>query len=110
MVLSSKNVKKMYTGMVTYHYDLPMSRFFKRYKQLAFNDSSLKSGDSVLVFCCGTGLDFPYILKKIGEEGRIVGVDFSADMLNIAQKKIKKNSFKNVLRNVIRSFLDCLKF
>ena len=96
MVLNSIRVRKMYTGMVTNHYDLPISHFFKRYKQLAFNDSSLKSGDSVLVFCCGTGLDFPYILKKIGEEGRIVGVDFSADMLNIAQKKIKKNKWENI--------------
>ena len=36
MVLNSIRVKKMYTGMVTNHYDLPISHFFKRYKQLAF--------------------------------------------------------------------------
>lgn len=96
MPLDSKSIKKMYTGMVTNHYDLPISHFFKQYKEIAFKDSSLKAGDRVLVFCCGTGLDFPHILKKIGKEGEIVGVDFSDDMLSIAKKKIRKNKWDNI--------------
>lgn len=96
MDLESKDIKKIYAGKAAKNYDLPISHFFANYKRLAFNDSSLKKGDSVLVFCCGTGLDFPYILEKIGKEGKIVGVDFSAEMLNQAKKKIRKNGWKNI--------------
>ena len=73
-----------------------MPPFFVRWRKLAFNDSSLKSGDRVLVFCCGTGLDFPPILKKIGKDGEIVGVDFSSEMLNKAKEKISKNKWENI--------------
>ena len=96
MPLNAESVKKMYTGMVTNHYDLPISHFFKHYKEFAFNDSSLKPGDNVIVFCCGTGLDFQHIQNKIGETGKIVGIDFSADMLRLAQKRIDKKNWRNV--------------
>ena len=96
MSLDSKRIKKIYSGGTAKHYDLPISHIFKRYKKLAFNDSSLKRGDRVLVLCCGTGLDFSHILKKIGEEGKIIGIDFSAEMLRIAEKRIKRNKWKNV--------------
>ena len=96
MPLNAESIKKMYTGMVTNHYDLPISHFFKQYKENALNESSLKQGDKVIVFCCGTGLDFSHIQKKIGETGKIVGVDFSADMLKAAQKRIKKKGWKNI--------------
>jgi len=65
-------------------------------KRKAFEDSSLKKGDRVLVFCCGTGLDFPYILDKIGREGEIIGIDFSNEMLNSARKKILMNKWENI--------------
>jgi ubiquinone/menaquinone biosynthesis C-methylase UbiE len=96
MTLKSETIRKIYSGMATHHYDLPISHFFGTYKKKAFADSSLKEGDNVLVFCCGTGLDFPHILKKIGRNGKIVGVDFSSEMLKSAKEKIKKNNWENV--------------
>ncbi len=71
-------------------YDLSMPPFFTRWKQKAFNDSSLKSGSRVLVFCCGTGFDFPHILRKIDKDGEIVGVNFSSEMLNMKKEKIRR--------------------
>ncbi len=96
MTFESKIIKEIYAGKVAKNYDLPMSHFFGRFKKSAFNSSSLKSGDRVLVFCCGTGLDFPYILKKIGNDGKIVGVDFSSEMLSKAKGKIRKNKWGNI--------------
>lgn len=96
MTSKSKNIEKIYSGITAKHYDLPISHFFGKYKQLAFNESSLKIGDTVLVFCCGTGLDFPHILNKIGREGKIVGVDFSSEMLEIAKKRIRKKKWENI--------------
>lgn len=96
MTSGSKKIEKIYSGITAKHYDLPISHFFGKYKKLAFNESLLKTGDKVLVFCCGTGLDFPHILKKIGKEGKIVGVDFSPEMLEIAKKKMRKKKWENI--------------
>ena len=94
MPTKPENVATLYANRITaMHYDLPISHFFGNYKRLTFEDSSLKTGDKVLVFCCGTGLDFPHILRRIGKDGHIVGVDFSAEMLSIAAKKISSSTF-----------------
>jgi SAM-dependent methyltransferase len=92
----SKNIKEIYSGKVARKYDFSMPPFFKSWKKKAINESSLKSGDRVLVFCCGTGLDFPYILEKIGRDGKIIGVDFSGEMLDSARKKIRRNRWENI--------------
>lgn len=94
--MKSKTIRKIYAGITAKHYDYPISHFFGKYKKLAFKESSLKNGDSVLVFCCGTGLDFPHILPKIGNEGKIIGIDFSSEMLEMAKKRIKKNKWGNI--------------
>jgi demethylmenaquinone methyltransferase/2-methoxy-6-polyprenyl-1,4-benzoquinol methylase len=92
----SQRLMTLYEGKQARRYDSHVSRLFGRYKGDAFNESSLKTGDKVLVFCCGTGLDFPFILEKIGKEGLIVGVDFSPDMLQVANEKVIKNKWENV--------------
>ncbi|MCK5129451.1 MAG: methyltransferase domain-containing protein [Clostridiales bacterium] len=96
MTQSSQKIKNIYSSYIAWHYDLPISNLFGRFKKKAFNASSLKKGDKVLVFCCGTGLDFPAILNKIGQEGKIVGVDFSSEMLSQAQEKVEKSGWDNV--------------
>jgi ubiquinone/menaquinone biosynthesis C-methylase UbiE len=50
----------------------------------------------VLVFCCGTGREFAAILERIGSEGSIVGVDFSAAMLARAQHTLEREGWTNV--------------
>jgi len=96
MDLNSDRIREIYTGRVVDKYDSFMSHFFKNFKKKAFSQSSLITGDQVLVFCCGTGLDFPYILKKIGKKGKIIGVDFSKDMLALAERKIRKYGWNNI--------------
>ena len=53
-------------------------------------------GDRVVVFCCGTGLDFPPILERVGNRGQIIGIDFSAQMLRLAKEKVQKFKWNNV--------------
>ncbi len=93
---NSKRVEIIYAGKVAKKYDFSIAPFFATYKKRAFDESSLKKGDQVIVFCCGTGLDFPNILNKIGSEGKIVGVDFSSEMLVSAKEKIKKGNWQNI--------------
>ena len=96
MKTESNKIKEIYSGKVTKHYDLPISHMFRKYKEKVFDVSSLKRGDRVLVYCCGTGLDFSEIENRIGEEGHIVGVDFSPEMLEKAKQRIEKHGWNNV--------------
>jgi len=96
MSVDSNEVEDIYSGKVAKKYDFKVPPLFKRWKKKAFNESSLKKGDHVLVFCCGTGLDFPPLLEKIGPEGKITGVDFSEVMLEKTREKISKNNWKNI--------------
>ncbi len=95
MTLDSKKIEEIYAGSVAKEYGSSMARF-EKFKEEAVNDSSLKKGDRVLVFCCGTGLDFPHILKKIGKEGTIIGVDFSSEMLKKAEEIINEEKWENI--------------
>lgn len=96
MNLQAKTIEGIYAGPVAKKYDMSMGHFFARLKEKAFKESTLKAGDHVLVFCCGTGLDFPHILRRIGEEGKITGVDFSGKMLKRAAEKISRNNWSNI--------------
>ena len=96
MSFESKKIAKIYTGDLARKYDFSLPPFFEIWKKKAYNDSSLKRGDMVLVFCCGTGLDFPYILNKIDKDGKIIGVDFSNEMLKKAEEKVRRNKWENI--------------
>jgi ubiquinone/menaquinone biosynthesis C-methylase UbiE len=65
-------------------------------KKSAVNKLGLKRGDHVIVFCCGTGQEFPFIQERIGPEGQILGVDWSDGMLEQARRKIADNGWMNV--------------
>ncbi len=44
-------------------------------------------GDKGLDICCGSGDLTRILAKKIGSQGEIIGLDFSADLLAVAQEK-----------------------
>ncbi len=68
----------------------------KSYRRKAVSALKLKLGSTVLDVACGTGLNFPYLEKEIGDKGRIVGVDITPAMLNKANDKIIKYGWKNI--------------
>ena len=65
-------------------------------KKAAVNELDLKRGDHVIVFCCGTGLEFSFIQTSIGPEGKILGVDWSDGMLERARRRIMDNGWTNI--------------
>jgi len=55
---------------------------------------ALQAGEQVLDAGCGTGLLLEQMALSIGDKGRAVGVDFSADMLEVADQRCR--GFSNV--------------
>ena len=58
--------------------------------------ASLKKGETVVDLGCGGGFDCFLAAREVGEEGRVIGVDMTADMISKARDNAKKTSFLNV--------------
>jgi demethylmenaquinone methyltransferase/2-methoxy-6-polyprenyl-1,4-benzoquinol methylase len=56
----------------------------------------LRQGDTVLDVGCGTGLNFRTLVEAVGPTGRVIGLDRSAAMLNMAKRRVAANSWSNV--------------
>ena len=61
-------------------------------KILALKILKIKPKSNVLDICCGTG-DFTSIISKIEPRANVIGLDFSTEMIKLAQKKNPKKVF-----------------
>jgi len=61
-----------------------------------FTLGPLSRGETVLDIGCGAGLDTLIAAIMVGPEGKVIGVDLVADMLQRAKVNLKKTSLKNV--------------
>jgi ubiquinone/menaquinone biosynthesis C-methylase UbiE len=62
--------------------------------------SGIKMGDLVLDLACGTGVVTRKISSKIGNSGKVIGVDISPGPIKIAKKWITKKNVKFVVTDV----------
>lgn len=58
--------------------------------------ASLKKGETVLDLGSGAGVDCFLAAKRVGETGRVIGVDMTPEMLKRARENAKKGNYKNV--------------
>ena len=58
--------------------------------------ASLREGETVVDLGCGGGIDVFLAAKRVGDKGRVIGIDMTEDMLNKAKANAKKAGFKNV--------------
>lgn len=58
--------------------------------------ASLKEGDVVLDLGSGAGFDAFLSAKRVGETGRIIGIDMTPEMIAKAQENAKKGNYTNV--------------
>lgn len=66
----------------------------KRWRRLCVRWAGVERGDAALDVCCGSG-DFAFALAEtVGREGCVVGTDFSASMLRIAENKAVKRGLE----------------
>lgn len=58
--------------------------------------SKIKQGDIVLDLGCGAGFDCFLASKKVGENGKVIGVDMTEEMIKKARLNAEKMNIKNV--------------
>jgi len=58
--------------------------------------ASLKEGETVLDLGSGAGLDCFLAANKVGEKGRVIGVDMTPEMIDKARENARKGRYKNV--------------
>lgn len=63
-----------------------------RGRRRAVRALNLTPGAAVMEIGCGTGLNLPLFQRAVGPTGRIVGVDFSAEMLARASRRCTPNT------------------
>lgn len=68
----------------------------QHYRQMAVQNLELKQGDCVVELGCGTGLNFPLLQKAVGPSGKIIGIDLTDAMLDVARRKIESAGWRNV--------------
>lgn len=101
MALNRQEIRDLYRQRAG-RYDLTANLYYLigfrewHYRHRAVDALQLKEGDTVLEFGCGTGLNFSLLKKKIGPEGRIVGVDLTDRMLERAGERVRRHGWRNV--------------
>lgn len=58
--------------------------------------AGLKEGETVLDLGSGAGLDCFLSAKKVGENGKVIGIDMTSEMVEKARENATKGDFKNV--------------
>jgi ubiquinone/menaquinone biosynthesis C-methylase UbiE len=104
---NSLNINELYTSnYIKYHFDSLskdywMSEVFSfnlmsYWRKKALNKIEIKQGDVVLDIMSGTGENADLLSKIVGENGRVLCLDISEKMNQIARINIQKKQLENV--------------
>ncbi len=78
------------------YYDLMLSLIslgsYSHFIEKAIEKMDIKHGQSILDFGSGTGKNDCFMAKKVGSEGKILGLDISEEMMRIARKRCQSYS------------------
>jgi len=58
--------------------------------------SNIREGDVVLDLGSGAGFDAFLAVKKVGDSGKVIGIDFTEDMIERSRELANKYGYKNV--------------
>ncbi|NIA08646.1 MAG: class I SAM-dependent methyltransferase [Nitrospiraceae bacterium] len=84
---------KFYDRIIELHAHDPQGRL----RRALADRTGLKAGDRSLDICTGTGAVPPVLAEKVGDNGLVVGLDFSKGMLQKATEKISTRGIKNIV-------------
>ncbi|GAB7017169.1 class I SAM-dependent methyltransferase [Halostagnicola bangensis] len=71
-------------------------RDFEPIREELIADLEVSEGDTVLEIGCGPGVNFDLIRNAIGEDGRLLAIDYSPAMVEKATHRVEENGWENV--------------
>jgi demethylmenaquinone methyltransferase/2-methoxy-6-polyprenyl-1,4-benzoquinol methylase len=89
-------VRRSFEGFRARLYDVIVRPVSAGYRALAVERLALQPGETVIDLGCGTGLSLPLLAAAVGEQGRVIGLDASPDMLALARRRIEAGGRRNV--------------
>ena len=69
--------------------------------------ANLQPGEVVVDFGCGGGIDVILAAHKVGEQGRVVGIDFASQMVEQAKQAVAERGLQD--RNIEFRVADLAK-
>jgi ubiquinone/menaquinone biosynthesis C-methylase UbiE len=78
------------------HYCLPPLGFWDRYGAATVARLPLAAGHAVLDLCCGAGASAIPAARAVGPDGRVLGIDVAAPLLELAQARAARDGLANV--------------
>lgn len=67
-----------------------------KWRNITMKKMAVTKGSHALDLCCGTGDWTISLAKSVGAEGKVIGLDFSQNMLKIAEEKVKQEQLHQV--------------
>lgn len=67
-----------------------------KWRQVTMDKMNVKKGETALDLCCGTGDWTIALAEKAGKEGKVIGLDFSGNMLAVAREKVENKELSQV--------------
>jgi ubiquinone/menaquinone biosynthesis C-methylase UbiE len=101
MSFTKAQIKRLYKKRAA-NYDVSANLYYvlgfreNKYRKIAVEKLGLKPGDKVVEVGCGTGLNFRFLRHAVGEEGKIIGVDFTEQMLLKAKERSEAKGWQNI--------------
>lgn len=68
----------------------------RSWRERAVEALDLTPGDTVVEMGVGTGANLPFLRDAVGERGRVLGVDFTRGMLEVARRRVATAGWENV--------------
>ncbi len=87
-------------------YDVTSRKFLSLSQRVAIESLNPRRGEKILDAGCGTGEVTAGILQKTGDDGEVVGLDLSQDMLDIAMGRLL--SYKKAV--LVRGSLESIPY
>jgi demethylmenaquinone methyltransferase/2-methoxy-6-polyprenyl-1,4-benzoquinol methylase len=100
-VVESNEIRDLYRKRAT-HYDFAVWTYRligmreRKYRQHTVSALSLGPGDTVVDLACGTGLNFQYLQPLITGAGRIIAIDLTDAMLDVARSRARSAGWRNI--------------
>ena len=72
----------------------------KGWRKFTVKRAEIKTGGHALDVCCGTGMITLELAQAVGPNGTVTGLDFSGNMLAVAQQNVQASPFRETIRLV----------